>query len=114
MRKAILTLLITAVIWRTHNSQALTTSNSQTTSYIYVSGSVHGPGRYCWHQGMTITDVINAANGFKNSNAHRITILHLDGREILVECPSLPSPVDKTPVVRQGDSLYVSDLKRIF
>ena len=115
MRRFLLTMLfMVAAMVCAYKSLATTSPDQQTTACVCVNGTVHLPGRYSWHKGMTIADAIKAANGFTGSATHKINILHSDySQEIFVWNPTA-STINKTPVLREGDTLFVSELKRIF
>ena len=114
MRRTIfLTLAIAAVILSVQSSQATANPDKQITPCVYVKGNVHNPGSYRWHQGMTVADAIGAANGFTQSAVHRIIILHSDLSQNVFKWSSSPDMMNKIPVLREGDTLFVSDPKRI-
>ena len=71
--------------------------------YVYLSGGVRKPGRYDWRQGMTLVHAIDAAGGFADSAARKVSIFHFDG---LVEFYTRGG-TNAPPVLEAGDRIFV-------
>jgi protein involved in polysaccharide export with SLBB domain len=89
-----------------------TTGNSTQTSpaVVYIDGhEVHSQGKYPWHSGMTVKDLIKAAGGLTEFAAHSsIHITHADGTRDTLRYPSILCGKTKDPVLRPGDIVHVS------
>jgi hypothetical protein len=83
-------------------------SNSDgATPWVYVSREVRSPGRYTWVEGMTLTDLIEAAGGFTPFAGDRIRIEHQDGTRELHHYEEIRKHRKNDPLLRPGDKIWV-------
>jgi protein involved in polysaccharide export with SLBB domain len=95
----------------THPVNATTGNSADPASpgVVYILGhEVHSQGKYPWHSGMTVKDLIKEAGGLSEFADHsRIHIIHADGRDTRFSYASILSgKID--PMLRPGDRVYVS------
>ena len=77
---------------------------------VYIVGhEVHSQGKYPWRDGMTVKDLIKAANGLTEFAGHSgIHITHADGTQDTFKYASILSGKTKDPTLRPGDRVWVS------
>jgi hypothetical protein len=75
--------------------------------FVYVSREVQLPGCYAWTEGMTLTDVIEAAGGLTSFAGSRIRISHVDGTTHVYHYGQIKKHGSKDPLLRVGDRVWV-------
>jgi protein involved in polysaccharide export with SLBB domain len=75
--------------------------------FVYVSREVQLPGCYAWTEGMTLTDVIEAAGGLTPFAGSRIRISHVDGTTEVYRYGQIKKHASKDPFLRVGDRVWV-------
>ncbi len=81
-------------------------------SIVYVRGrEVHSPGKYLWHRGLTVTDVIKAAGGLSDyADEANIQVIHSDETQDRYKYDMILKGEIKDPVLRPGDQVTVIPL----
>jgi hypothetical protein len=75
--------------------------------FVYVSREVQLPGCYVWTEGMTLTDVIEAAGGLTPFAGSRIRISHVDGTTEVYHYGQIKKHGSRDPLLRAGDRVWV-------
>jgi hypothetical protein len=75
--------------------------------FVYVSREVQLPGCYAWTEGMTLTDVIEAAGGLTPFAGPRIRISHVDGTTQVHRYGQIKRHGSNDPLLRVGDKVWV-------
>jgi hypothetical protein len=92
------------------NATAGNSADPASRAVVYIDGhEVHSQGKYPWHSGMTVKDLIKEAGGLSEFAGHsRIHITHADGTRDTFSYASILRGKTEDPILRPGDIVHVS------